>query len=180
MISRLTNQKGIELIAEAIPKIVELGAQLIILGQGATEYETMLQEAQKKYPKHVSVTIGFDASLAQAIYAGSDIFLMPSRFEPCGLGQLIAMRYGTVPIVRATGGLKDTVEDYNPATGAGDGFVFSEYSTTALIQSIERATDVYRHKPDAWKSLIRTALAHDSTWTTAAKEYVQLYKKLVK
>ncbi|MFA5107517.1 MAG: glycogen/starch synthase [Patescibacteria group bacterium] len=179
LVSRLTNQKGIELIAEAVPKIVELGAQLIVLGQGATEYETMLQEVQKKYPKHVSVTIGFDASLAQAIYAGSDIFLMPSRFEPCGLGQLIAMRYGTVPIARATGGLKDTVEDYNPASGTGDGFVFSEYSTAALIQSIERATDVYRHNPDAWKSLIRTALAHDSTWTTAAKEYVQLYKKLV-
>lgn len=179
LVSRLTDQKGIELIAEAVPAICRQGGQVCLLGQGTQEFESLLINAQKQFPKNVFAKIGFDAGLAQLIYAGSDFFLMPSRFEPCGLGQLIAMRYGTIPIVRATGGLKDTVADYIPATGQGTGFVFGPYTKEALIEAIERALAVFRQGPDQWRRLCCAAMTFDSSWDKAANEYLQLYQKLI-
>ncbi|MBU0707719.1 glycogen synthase [Patescibacteria group bacterium] len=180
IITRLTNQKGIELVADSAETIVKAGGQLILLGTGADNYEKMMTELQAKYPENVHAHIAFDAVLAQKIYAGSDVFLMPSRFEPCGLGQLIAMRYGTLPIVRATGGLKDTVPDYNPDDHTGTGFVFDEYTSASFVKSVKRALDVYKNDPDNWNKLVKSALEYDSSWDTAAKEYLELYKKLIK
>ncbi|MFA6198203.1 MAG: glycogen synthase [Patescibacteria group bacterium] len=179
LVTRLTDQKGIELIAEVLPKHLAAGAQFVALGQGGEKYETMLRELAKNFPQSASVTIGFNAKLAQEIYASSDFFLMPSRFEPCGLGQLIAMRYGTIPIVRATGGLKDTVTDRQESKSAGNGYVFAEYTPAALEVAVSRAITLYHHDPAAWRHLQIMAMRFDSSWHKAAEEYLQLYRKLV-
>ncbi|MDD5342743.1 MAG: glycogen/starch synthase [Patescibacteria group bacterium] len=179
LISRLTDQKGIELVAECVPTIVENGGQLVFLGQGAENFEKMASSAQERFPKNVYAKIGFDAVLAQKIYAGSDMFLMPSRFEPCGLSQLIAMRYGTIPIVRATGGLKDTVADYDPKTRSGHGLVFADYSSQALREAIIRALRVFTTNKADWLMLVQRAMSYDSSWITAAREYLNLYQKLI-
>ncbi|MDP3964437.1 MAG: glycogen/starch synthase [bacterium] len=178
IVSRLTDQKGIEHVAASAATIAKRGGQLILLGTGAKNFEEMMTEAQKQFPTSVSAHLKFDAALAQQIYAGSDFFLMPSRFEPCGLGQMIAMRYGTIPIVRATGGLKDTVTDASQSEG--NGFVFEPYTSEALNEAINRAFDLYNDNPEAWLSLIKQAMIYDSSWSTAAEEYVRLYEKLLK
>ena len=172
MINRLTDQKGIDLIIGAIPEMVKMGCQLIILGVGAENYEKKLLELSQKYPNNISVQIKFDAVLAQKIYAGCDIFLMPSRFEPCGLGQMIAQRYGTLPLVRETGGLADTVE--NKKTG----FVFKKYKTGALLESLKEALEFYKNQKK-WKNLMKKAMVKDSSWLKSAKDYLKLYKKLL-
>lgn len=176
MITRLADQKGFDILAEAMEDIMHLNCQLVILGVGEPKYHELLQNERKKYPKHIGINLGFDAALAQLIYAGSDMFLMPSRYEPCGLGQLISFKYGTIPIVRKTGGLADTVHDFDPRTGKGDGFVFEEYSAVKLLDAIERAIETYKNKK-TWMSLIEKVMCYDYSWAQSARKYVELYKK---
>lgn len=177
IITRLVDQKGLDLIAEISNELMMIDIQVVILGSGDRYYEEMLRSLREKYPQKMSVYIGFNSILAQRIYAGSDMFLMPSRFEPCGLGQLIAMRYGTVPVVRATGGLADTVHDYNPATGSGNGFVFSEYNGRALYHAIARALKLYREDQEQWRRLQRNCMELDFSWAKSGVEYLQLYQE---
>jgi len=176
IISRLVDQKGLDLIAGVIEKLMELEVQLLILGSGERYYEDLFKELKNRFPEKLGVYIGFNAILAQRIYAGADIFLMPSKYEPCGLGQLIAMRYGTIPVVRATGGLTDTVNNYNPLTGSGNGFTFTEYNSKAFYFVIERALKMYRENYAQWQKLSKTALELDFSWARSAVEYLQLYQ----
>jgi len=176
MITRLDIQKGLDILAGIIEDIMHLKCQIIILGTGDPKYHKLLQDERKKYPDHIAVNLGFDAALAQRIYAGSDMFLMPSKYEPCGLGQLISFKYGTIPIVRATGGLADTVHDFDPATGYGDGFVFKEYTSAALLHSIKAAIKTFSDKKK-WEKLMKKAMAYDYSWGASAKKYIELYRK---
>ncbi len=168
-ISRLAWQKGIELIAEDL--IEDSNCQFIFLGTGQKNYESYLKKLGRKYPDKVSARIEFDIKLAQMIYAGSDIFLMPSRFEPCGLGQMIAMRYGAVPIVRATGGLEDTVDEKV-------GFSFIDFSPEKLFQALKKALNIYYSKPKKWQKIQKNGMKRDFSWNKSAKEYLKLYSKL--
>ena len=172
IINRLTSQKGVDLIIGIIPELIKLNCQLVVLGVGEKVYGKKLLEFSKNYPKNISSQIKFDPVLAQKIYAGSDIFLMPSKFEPCGLGQMIAMRYGSIPIVRKTGGLAETVQ--NQKTG----FVFKDYKKDALLKSVKEALDVYGDK-NKWKELMKRAMSQDFSWHKSAQKYLELYKKLV-
>lgn len=177
MVSRLTDQKGLDLLHQAAPWLLAERVQLVVLGMGDVYYEQYMQELERSYPTQVRARIAFDAALAARIYAGSDLFLMPSRFEPCGLGQMIAMRYGSLPLVRATGGLADTVRDYDPQVRPeGYGFVFEEYSAAALIATIERALAAYR-ETDTRLAVRRRAMSADCSWATSARAYVALYQQ---
>jgi starch synthase len=176
LITRLADQKGFDILAEVIDDIMHLKCQLVILGTGEPKYHDLLTKEMQKYPDHISVSLKFDAMLAQLIYAGCDMFLMPSRYEPCGLGQLISFKYGTVPIVRKTGGLADTVEDYDPKTKKGSGFVFEEYSGAALLDAVKRSIDAFGKKT-GWNSLVKRIMKFDHSWDASAKEYVGLYKR---
>ncbi len=168
-ISRLVWQKGLELITEEIVK--NSGCQFAILGTGQLKYEKHLKKLTKKYPDKFSAQIKFDIKLAQQVYAGSDMFLMPSRFEPCGLGQMIAMRYGAVPIARATGGLDDTIN-------TKVGFKFNDFSAEALLKTLQKALRVYYNQPEKWRNLQINGMKKDFSWDNSAKEYLKLYKKL--
>ncbi|MGQ9487643.1 MAG: glycogen synthase GlgA [Armatimonadota bacterium] len=174
MITRLADQKGLDLVAAIAKKILDLGFQFVVLGTGDPRYEQLFTELANKNPQQVKAFIGFDPDLAQRIYAGSDLFLMPSRFEPCGLGQLMALRYGTIPIVRKTGGLADTIADFSPRTGKGNGFVFEDYDSAELLKAIKRALKAYQ-QPEVWHRLVDSALRSDYSWQHAAGEYTQLY-----
>lgn len=180
LVSRLTSQKGVELIASLLPELVQQNAQFVFLGTGEASLEKKLAKEALRFPKNIVAALRFDASLANQIYAGADLFLMPSRFEPCGLGQMIAMRYGTIPIVRRTGGLADTVTPYTgkKTEDAGWGFAFDTFSAQALKTCIKEAMTVYADTP-TWQHLIQNAMAYDSSWTRAAKEYLALYNKIV-
>ncbi|MCX5715651.1 MAG: glycogen synthase GlgA [Candidatus Omnitrophica bacterium] len=177
IISRLADQKGLDLIADIIEKILKLKVQFILLGAGDDRYHVLFDGIAKKYPKITSINLKFDAVLAQKIYAGCDMFLMPSRFEPCGLGQMICLRYGTVPIVRTTGGLKDTISEYNESTKQGNGFTFLDYSSAKLFDTIKRALSLYKKKA-AWLELVKRAMGYDFSLEHSAKEYLALYAKL--
>jgi len=173
MVSRLEEQKGIDLLLQAIDQfIVETKAQLVILGQGREHYHKLLAEAALKYPERVSVFIANDERLARLIYGGSDIFLMPSRFEPCGLGQLIAMRYGAIPVVRHTGGLADTVKDV--AEGNGNGFVFQNSTALEMLEAIKRAEDSFYHR-EGWENLMRHNMKLDFSWKSSGGKYEEIY-----
>lgn len=175
-IGRLADQKGFDLIAAAIdPIIQELGAQFVLLGTGEVEYHRLFEELGKRYPSKAAIFLTFDADLAQKIYAGSDMFLMPSRFEPCGLGQMISLRYGTIPIVRSTGGLADTVHDYDPRTEGGNGFSFRHYNRDALLVAVTRACENFKHK-NTWQKLMLRGMSEDFSWTASASKYVDLYQ----
>jgi starch synthase len=174
LISRLYDQKGLDLISNIMWGLMRLPVQLVVLGAGEGRYEEMFQAAARDHPQQVSTTIGFKPALAQRIYAGSDVFLMPSRFEPCGLGQLISLRYGTIPVVRATGGLADTIHDWDPARQTGNGVVFEAYDHWDLFASVVRALETYR-QPALWRRLQQNAMASDVSWTNSALQYVQLY-----
>lgn len=176
-ISRLVEQKGLDLVTAVFDDIMDSGAQFLILGTGQREYEDFLKAKQREYPDNLSVNIRYDAQLADQIYAGSDMFLVPSRYEPCGLSQLISFRYGTIPIVRETGGLNDTVTAYNEETGAGTGFSFDHYNAHDMLHTIERAVSFYQQK-DVWSKLIRRVMALDYSWHNSAKKYSELYHKL--
>ncbi|MFA5876090.1 MAG: glycogen synthase GlgA [Candidatus Margulisiibacteriota bacterium] len=174
MTTRLADQKGLDILSGMLEDLLHMQAQLVVLGCGEPKYHQLLTELQKKYPEHLALNLGFDAALAQMIYAASDMFLMPSLYEPCGLGQLISFKYGTIPIVRKTGGLADTVQNFNPRTGAGNGFVFEEYSSAALQTAVESALDIYRKKT-IWKKLQEKVMRYDYSWNVSAKKYVALY-----
>ena len=170
IISRLADQKGFDILAEDIENIMHLNLQFVLLGTGEPKYHELFLQMKRKYPEHIGVNLGFDAALAQLIYAGSDMFLMPSRYEPCGLGQLISYKYGTIPIVRKTGGLADTVSD------EVTGFVFEEYTSSALNGAIKRAIEAYKDKKK-WQTLMVKVMGLDYSWNASAKKYVDLFKK---
>ncbi len=176
MVTRLAVQKGLDILTDALPEIMSLGAQFVILGTGDVKYGRLLTRAAERYPDRMRVLLQYNDVLARNIYAGSDLFLMPSHYEPCGLGQMIALRYGTVPVVRRTGGLADTVMDFDNRTGWGTGFLFDEYSAAALVQCLGRALEVYGN-PVAWKRLMLAGMRQDFSWKQSAKEYVKVYRK---
>jgi starch synthase len=173
IISRLTDQKGFDLIAAAADQLMALDATWIMLGSGERKYEDLWRSLARRFPDRVSATIGFDERLAHRIEAGSDIFLMPSRFEPCGLNQMYSLRYGTVPIVRATGGLADTVRD--AAEPDGNGIRFTGYTPAALAEAVRRALDLFRN-PKQWKRLQQAGMREDFSWDASAREYVKVYE----
>ncbi|MGE5509066.1 MAG: glycogen synthase GlgA [Chitinophagales bacterium] len=177
LVSRLVSQKGLDILGEVLDEIMKGDVQFIALGTGDPYFEDLFRNASTKYRDKFAAQIGFNGVLAQRIYAGSDMFMMPSRFEPCGLGQLISMRYGTIPIVRATGGLADTVHDCNRQPQAGNGFVFAEYSAQALLDATRRALTLYRQQPDAWATLVRRVMEADYSWSKSAASYVELYQR---
>lgn len=175
VVSRLTDQKGLDLIgAIADPMLRQTHCQLVIMGTGELRYHEMLNSLQARYPEQVALFLTFNRPLEKRIYAGSDIFLMPSRFEPCGLNQMMAMRYGAVPVVHAVGGLADSVRDFTPETGEGNGFSFAEYDAMALYAAVVRAAETYRHR-EVWRQLVRRCMAVDFSWARSAQAYVDLY-----
>jgi starch synthase len=176
IISRLADQKGLDILSEAMDDMLATGMQFVMLGTGDEKYHKLFSELAKSNPKQVSVTIGFNGKLASRIYAGSDVFMMPSLYEPCGLGQLISLRYGTIPLVRKTGGLADTVKNFSARTGKGNGFVFTDYTSKALMKAVKAALAAYEDKK-SWKLLVEDAMAEDNSWGNSAAEYAKLYKK---
>lgn len=178
LISRLTHQKGCDLIVNMIDRLLQRDIQLVILGTGDYWYEETFKNLQYRYPDKVSANIKFDNTLAHKIYAATDMFLMPSLFEPCGLGQLIALRYGSIPIVRETGGLKDTISPYNQYNGVGNGFGFKNFNSNELMQIIEYALTIYNDK-NAWNNIIRQAMNSDNSWEKSATQYKWLYEGVV-
>jgi starch synthase len=179
IVSRLAPQKGLDLAAAAVPAIVEEGGQLVLLGTGEERLERAFTDLARAHPGAVAVKLGFDAGLARRIYAGADLFLMPSRYEPCGLGQLIALRYGTIPVVRRTGGLADTIREWDGGAGRGTGFVFEELTPEACQAAVRRALAAYR-QPAAWSRLVRNAMAEDFSWEASAEKYVACYRRAIK
>jgi starch synthase len=179
MVTRFVEQKGLDLVLDALPGIIAEGCQLVLLGSGDTSLEAAFVEAAARHPSQVVVKIGYDPELARRIYAGSDCLLVPSRYEPCGLGQLIALRYGAAPVVRRTGGLADTVTEFEPARRTGTGFIFDSLSADSLLDAIRRATSVHRQAV-LWKALIKNAMSEDFSWEASAREYVTLYGKALK
>ncbi len=176
IVSRLADQKGFDLIRAAADDLLRLPVQLVLLGTGDPAYEAYFRELEERHPKKVKAFLGYDAELAQRIYSGSDIFLMPSRFEPCGLGQLMSLRYGTIPVVRATGGLADTISDFTARSGKGNGFVFEEYDASAMLDAVKRAVETFQDG-DAWEKLVVRALTSDFSWNNSARKYVELYRQ---
>jgi starch synthase len=179
IISRLADQKGFDLIDEVLDDLISLDIQLVVLGTGEKKYHDMFERTQKKYPQKVAVALTFSNELAHLIEAGSDMFLMPSRYEPCGLNQLYSLRYGTIPIVRATGGLDDTIEDYNASAGTGTGFKFKNYDSREMSRAVQRAVQAYADQA-VWRKLMKTGMNKDFSWEASAKKYIQLYRSLVK
>ncbi|MDY5741517.1 MAG: glycosyltransferase, partial [Lachnospiraceae bacterium] len=179
IVSRLTDQKGFDLIACVLEEICSLPIQLVVLGTGEEQYENMFRHFAWKYPDKVSANIYYSDELAHRIYASCDTFLMPSLFEPCGLSQLMSLRYGTLPIVRETGGLFDTVQPYNEYTGEGTGFSFANYNAHEMLDRIEFAVWLFRNKKRAWNKVVEQAMKQDFSWAASAKEYEALYESLV-
>ena len=178
IVSRLVEAKGLDLIAHVFEDIVSQDLQLVILGTGEERYEGMFQHAAYCYPDKVAANIFFDDMLSHKVYGGADIFLMPSQFEPCGIGQLIALRYGTVPVVRETGGLKDTVQAYNEYTGEGNGFSFAHYNAHEMLYTLNNALELYS-QPEKWGSIVRNAMKSDFSWRQSAKQYIAVYQELI-
>lgn len=176
MISRLADQKGFDILAEAMENLLKLDICLVILGTGDAKYEKQYAALGEKHPGRLGVKIAFDNALAHKIEAGSDMFLMPSRYEPCGLNQMYSLKYGTVPIVRATGGLDDTIKEFDPETGKGNGFKFSAYSSAELIKAVKRARYLYRNKL-LWAKLVKNAVKEDFSWQKSARKYEEVYRK---
>lgn len=175
MVTRLTRQKGMDLVMYALDRILSGGVQVAVLGTGDRDYEDGLRYFQDKYPGTMAARIEFDPALSQRMYAAADMFLMPSKFEPCGLSQIIAMRYGTLPIVRETGGLKDTVQPYNEFTGEGTGFSFSNFNGDEMGDAVFRAARLFWDNRDAWNRLVTQAMSQDFSWTRSADKYLDLY-----
>ncbi len=177
VIGRLAYQKGIDIIADGMEDIIKLGCNLIILGAGEEKYQKLLTALAGKYPKNLAVRIAFDNSLAHKIEAGCDIFLMPSRYEPCGLNQMYSLKYGTIPVVRATGGLDDTIVDYTQNPKDGNGFKFKEANPESFLQALKRAVSVYKKRGD-WQKLMLRAMGFDFSWKNSAQEYIKLYERM--
>ena len=178
MVSRFYDVKGLDLVEQAMPALLQLGLQLVVIGTGDRRYEDMFRRWAAEKPGMVAAIIGFDPALAQKIYAGADILWMPSRFEPCGLAQLIALRYGTIPVVRATGGLADTIKDYDPVASTGDGFTFELYDPWHFFAAVVRAWETYRHH-SLWSWLVRRAMTEDVSWSRSAQKYLSLYRSAI-
>ena len=178
MVTRLTHQKGMELICKRLEWLMSLDIQFVVLGSGEQCYEHALVNTAERYPDKMRAVIGFDADLAQRIYAGADFFLMPSEFEPCGLAQMIALRYGTIPIVRATGGLADTVIPFNPQTYEGNGINFCSVDDGDMANAVWRAIELYKNKP-AFAAAKKNAMSGDYSWKVSAQKYLDLYKSIV-
>jgi len=177
MITRLASHKGLDIVKGALEDFLQQNVQFVILGTGEKEYENYFIYLKEKYPDKVASCIKFDKQLSKWIYAGSDIFLMPSKSEPCGLSQMIASRYGTIPLVRETGGLADTIKAYNPMTGKGNGVTFVDYNSHELLRALTRAADIWYNESDR-KKLIKNAMKMDFTWSASAARYIELYKEL--
>lgn len=177
IVSRLTGQKGFDLLPRAAPEFIAEGFSLVVLGTGEERYARFFRGLQKKFPDYVSVKIMYHDPLAHKVEAGADLFLMPSRYEPCGLNQIYSLKYGTVPVVRATGGLDDTIEDYRE-DGGGSGFKFSNYDSGELLQAMRRALCVYR-SPHRWRDLVGNCMALDFSWEAASRSYLELYRSLL-
>lgn len=178
IVSRLVSQKGFDLISYIMPELVREDLQLVVLGTGENQYQSMFNYYSSRFPDKISARITFDSGLAQQIYSGCDMFLMPSLFEPCGIGQMMAMRYGTLPIVRETGGLKDTVTPYNKYTGEGNGFSFTNYNAHEMLYCIQRGLKVYKDK-DMWSRLTKNAMETDNSWKKSAQEYIKAYQSIL-
>ena len=178
IISRLTPQKGFDLIEEIALELLKMNIQIVILGIGDKKYQNLFKELSKDYPGKIGISFNFDEQLAHLIEAGSDMFLMPSRYEPCGLNQLYSLRYGTVPIVRKTGGLADTITEFDSEQGTGNGFVFEEYNSKALLKTVQRAVKVYKDTK-LWKKLMRNGMKQDFSWSASAKQYTKIYEKIM-
>ncbi|MDR2504641.1 MAG: glycogen synthase GlgA [Oscillospiraceae bacterium] len=178
MITRLTSQKGLDLVDRVISEIMETGAQFVILGKGDAKYTSLFSWAQCNWQGRVAARFEMNIDLAQKIYAGADMFLMPSLFEPCGLSQMISMRYGTIPIVRETGGLRDTVLSLNEFTLEGSGFTFFSYNAHDMLEVIRRAVSYYKDKPEVWRKLVERGMTADFSWKKSASEYLSIYNKL--
>jgi ADP-glucose type glycogen/starch synthase len=174
MVSRLYDVKGLDLVEQAMPALLQFGLQVVVIGTGDRRYEDMFRRYAAERPGQVAAAIGFDAPLAQRIYAGADMLWMPSRYEPGGLAQLIALRYGTIPVVRATGGLADTINDYDPVGPKGNGFTFAAYDPWQFYAAVVRAAETYRH-PTLWSALVKRAMTEDVSWSRSAQRYVQLF-----
>ena len=179
IVTRLVKQKGLDLIVDKLQELLSLPIQIVLLGNGDGYYEDIFQYYASIYPSRISTNIVFDEGLAQQIYAASDMFLMPSLFEPCGIGQLIALKYGSIPIIRETGGLKDTIIPYNKYTGTGNGFSFANYSSEELLDAINRALELYEDKV-SWDKLIKNAMESNNSWENSAKNYRDLYNNIKK
>jgi len=182
MVTRLVDQKGFDIITEAIPELMKNDILFVVLGTGEVKYQKMLVDFSKKYPKKFSVKIAYDNHLAHSIYAGSDMLLMPSLYEPCGLNQIYALKYGTIPIVRKTGGLADTVADWDEnkvkSKHLGTGFVFEEYSAAELIKTVRRARNLYIDSKE-WEKIIKNAMLKDFSWKKSSEKYCALFSELL-
>lgn len=179
MVTRFADQKGLDLVAAVLEDILRLDLRLIVLGTGDPAYEWMFRDAMGRHPDKLHAHIGFDAKLANQIYGGSDLFLMPSMFEPCGLAQMISMRYGTLPIVRETGGLKDTVFPYNQYTGEGNGFSFTYYNAHDMLHVIEEAVHLFKTNKQAWKAMQVEGMTTDFSWAASAQKYIEVYEGVI-
>lgn len=179
MVGRLSNQKGLDLVDYVIADIMREDVQLVVLGMGDSRYVNLFSWAEQNYPGRIAARFAMDHDLAHRIYAGSDLFLMPSQFEPCGLSQMISLRYGTVPIVRETGGLRDTVLAYNEYTGSGNGFTFFNYNAHDMLHTIQRALHLFWNKKDVWKMLMMRGMSGDYSWTHSAEMYMSLYQSIL-
>ncbi len=178
VISRLTPQKGMDLVAEAMDALLDLDTQFVLLGTGDANLHKAFEGAKARHPSRVGLKLGFDVALSHKIEAGADMFLMPSRYEPCGLNQMYSLAYGTVPVVRATGGLDDTIQPFDAGTGEGTGFKFAGTTSRALLEAVRNAVGMYR-QPDQWRRLIRNGMACDFSWDRSAREYEALYQEIV-
>lgn len=177
VISRLTPQKGMDLVVQALDAMLDLDTQFVLLGTGDADLHLAFENAKARHGSRVGLKLGFDVALSHKIEAGADMFLMPSRYEPCGLNQMYSLAYGTVPVVRATGGLDDTIQPFDPATGAGTGFKFAGETSPALLEALRAAVAVYR-RPAEWRRLVRNGMACDFSWDRSAREYVALYQQI--
>lgn len=178
IVSRLVSQKGFDLLEGTSDRLLSMGVQLVVLGSGDQRYESFFQSLATQCPSKIGVRIGFDELLAHKIEAGADMFLMPSLYEPCGLNQFYSLKYGTIPIVRATGGLKDSVQEFDAGTGCGNGFAFQSYDSMALLEALGRALSTFRDKR-LWSHLMRNAMTTDYSWDWSAREYLTLYERLL-
>ena len=179
MISRLTDQKGLDLVNYAIERICDENTQLVIIGTGDQRYENMFKHYQWKYPERVSANILYSDDLAHKLYAAADAMLMPSLFEPCGLTQLISLRYGTLPIVRETGGLKDTVQPYNEFDGTGTGFSFANFNGDEMLGVINYSKHIYYNHRDQWDKMVKRSMEADFSWNSSARQYEGMYSWMI-
>jgi len=177
-VARLARQKGFDLVCEALPNLLKQGFQCVVLGLGEEDIQRQLQKCAERWPKQVKTWFRFDEPMAHLVYAASDLFLMPSRYEPCGLGQMIAFRYGAIPVVHKTGGLADTVEPFDRAKGRGNGFVFDQPTPEAFARAVSEALEAYADR-EAWAKLVRRVMRIDHSWRSSATQYLELYRSIV-